>query len=128
MQKIYCDRCGCELTTLTDFRVVIGGTPVESFNLCGDCREDLIDWLADGAPVEAAEPVAEDDDPLYGGPKNDKVGYTVEELIQTSGRDFYAVLANLERLGVTPAVWKRDGKTFCKFYLSPGDLDRLSAD
>ena len=70
---------------------------------------------------------AEDDDPLYGGPKNDKVGYTVEELMEASGRDFYAVLAGLERLGVTPCVWKRDGKTFCKFYLSPDDLNRLSA-
>ena len=203
MKKITCDKCGVELNEQTSFPIVIGGKVVENFDLCGDCREALIDWLADGAPVElneqpeetrrlaavelmamggcskshvfkwfrthgvtvesgklvtftdrlgrhvkrrvyeltekqladfvesckkkAAED-AEKDDPLYGGPKNDKIGYTVEELMQASGRDFYAVLAGLERLGVTPCVWKRDGKTFCKFYLSPGDLDRLSAD
>ena len=200
MKKITCDKCGVELNENTTFPIVIGGKVVENFDLCGDCREALIDWLADGAPVEAveppavrrlaaaelakmagcakshvfawfdrhgfplengelevftdslgrrvkrrvyelterqladfmrehgkAEPAAEDDDPLYGGPKNDRVGYTVEELMEASGRDFYAVPAGLERLGVTPCVWKRDGKTFCKFYLSPDDLVRLTA-
>ncbi len=128
MKKITCDKCGAELNENTTFPIRIGGKVEEHFDLCGDCREALIDWLADGAPVEVKERPA-DDDPLYGGgPKNDKVGYTIEELMQASGRDFYAVLAGLERLGVTPCVWKRDGKTFCKFYLSPGDLDRLSAD
>jgi len=221
MKKITCDKCGAELNENTTFPIRIGGKVEEIFDLCGDCREALIDWLADGAPVELNEQpeetrrlaavelmamggcskshvfkwfrthgvtvesgklvtftdrlgrhvkrrvyeltekqladfvgscrlnrlsakkdtitlgignekrktMAEQDDPLYGGgPKNDKVGYTIEELMQSSGRDFYAVLAGLERLGVTPCVWKRDGKTFCKFYLSPGDLDRLSAD
>ena len=127
MKKITCDKCGVELNEQTAFPIVIGGKVVENFDLCGDCREALIDWLADGAPVEVAEPAAEEDDPLYGGPKNDKIGYTVEELMQASGRDFYAVLAGLERLGVTPCVWKRE-KTFCKFYLSPDDLNRLSGD
>ena len=200
MKKITCDKCGCELNEQTNSPILIGGKPWEYFDLCGDCLEALIDWLADGAPVEAteppavrrlaagelaamagcskshvfkwfdrngvrldageletftdslgrrvkrrvyelterqladfmrehgkAEPAAEDDDPLYGGPKNDKVGYTVEELMEASGRDFYAVLAGLERLGVTPCSWKRDGKTHCKFYLSPDELGRLSA-
>lgn len=147
MQKIYCDRCGCELTTLTDFRVVIGGTPVESFDLCGDCREDLIDWLAGCQTVETAvEPAeasedarvaeakaafekamaeAEAEDPLYGGPMNDKTGYTVEDLMGITKKNFYSVIAGLERIGVTAACWKRDGQPVYRFFLSPGQVEAL---
>ena len=161
MEKIYCDKCGCELTTLTNFKTVIGGTPVETFDLCGDCREDLIDWLAGcqtvetavapearpvpsaeagGKPSETAEDArvaearaafekamaeAEAEDPLYGGPKNDKTGYTVEALMTITKKNFYGVLAGLERIGVTAVSWKRGGRWIYRFYLSPDQIETL---
>ena len=165
MEKIYCDKCGCELTPLTNFRTVIGGTPVETFDLCGDCREDLIDWLAGcqtvettvevpipscarpvpaaeagGKPSETAEDArvaearaafekamaeAEAEDPLYGGPKNDKTGYTVEALMTITKKNFYGVLAGLERIGVIACSWERGGRWTYRFYLSPDQVEKL---
>ena len=46
MRTIKCDGCGCELTEATAFGVVVGGTVPETFDLCGECRDALIDWLA----------------------------------------------------------------------------------
>ena len=88
MKKITCDKCGAELNEQTTFPIVIGGKVVESFDLCGDCREALIDWLADGAPVEAFFQI--DDVPLDFGNAHptEKYGCSKQSKHQTEHRQY----------------------------------------
>lgn len=138
MQKIYCDKCGCELTANTCFDIAVGGTPSESFDLCGDCREELIDWLAgcqavaafcrtaEACPAPSAEADGKAEDPLYGGDRNDRTGYSLEELMSIADKSFYEVTAWLERNDVTALDWRKPGGVRCyRFFLSPDQLEKL---
>jgi hypothetical protein len=40
-------------------------------------------------------------------------------------KNFYGVLAGLERIGVTAVCWKRDGQPVYRFFLSPGQVEAL---
>ncbi len=126
MRTIKCDGCNCELTEQTAFGVVVGGTVQEQFDLCGNCREALIDWLANRqeqhTPVETNK---NEEDRMYEGPKNDKVGYSVYQLEKMFHRGRATIRAALAAMGKEAARWIRDNKLKVKYYLGEAELTEL---
>ena len=126
MRTIKCDGCNCELTEQTAFGVVIGGTVPEQFDLCGNCREALIDFLSDrldrNTPVETKK---DEEDRMYEGPKNDKVGYSVYQLEKKFHRGRATIRAALAAMGKEAARWIRDNKLKVKYYLGEAELTEL---
>ena len=126
MRTIKCDCCNCELTEQTAFGVVIGGPVKEQFDLCGNCREALIDFLSDrldrNTPVETKR---DEEDRMYEGPKNDKVGYSVYQLEKKFHRGRATIRAALAAMGNEAARWIRDNKLKVKYYLGEAELVEL---
>ena len=124
MKKITCDRCGCELTEATAFGVVIGGTIQETFDLCGECREAMIDWLANGKEHPATHET-EAEDRLYEGPKNDKVGYSVYQLEKKLRRGRASIRKALGLMKIDEARWTRGNKLIARYYLGEAEMAEL---
>lgn len=126
MRTIKCDGCGCELQETTAFGVVVGGTVNETFDLCGNCREALIDWLANRRDEhEPVETKKEEEDPLYGGPKNDKVGYSVYQLEKMLHRGRVSIRKALRLMKIDEVKWERDNKLISRCYLGEAEMAEL---
>ena len=126
MRTIKCDGCNCELTGATAFGVVVGGTVQETFDLCGECREALIDWLASRQEQHTPrETKADGEDPLYAGPKNDKVGYTVKDLEKMLHKRSRTIRDALDAMWITPLKWKQGKLLKVRYYLGGDELREL---
>lgn len=126
MRTIKCDGCNCELTEATAFGVVVGGTVPETFDLCGECRDALIDWLASRQEQHThCEPKADGEDQLYAGAKNDKVGYSVYQLETRLHKGRASIKATLSAMKVEPAKWISDNKLKIRYYLGVADMLEL---
>lgn len=126
MRIVKCDGCNCELTEATAFGVVVGGTVQETFDLCGECREALIDWLASRQEQHTPrETKADGEDPLYAGAKNDKVGYSVYQLETRLHKGRASIKAALSAMKVEPAKWISDNKLKIRYYLGGDELREL---
>ena len=126
MRTIKCDGCNCELTEATAFGVVVGGTVPETFDLCGECRDALIDWLASRQEQHTSrETKADGEDPLYAGPKNDKVGYSVYQLETRLHKGRASIKAALSAMKIEPAKWSNDNKLKIRYYLGGDELREL---
>ncbi len=126
MRTIKCDGCNCELTETTAFGVVVGGTVQERFDLCGECRDALIDWLASRQEQHTPrETKADGEDQLYAGPKNDKVGYSVYQLETRLHRGRASIRAALAAMKIEPAKWISDNKLKIRYYLGVAEMNEL---
>lgn len=126
MRIIECDGCGCELTEATAFGVVIGGTVQETFDLCGECRDALIDWLASRQEQHTpCETKKDGEDPMYAGAKNDKVGYSVYQLETRLHKGRASIKAALSAMKIEPAKWISDNKLKIRWYLGGDELREL---
>lgn len=127
MRAIKCDGCNCALSEETAFGVVVGGTVTEKFDLCEKCRDALIDWLAnrqaEHSPSETTK--EEEEDQLYAGPKNDKVGYSVYMLEEKLHRGRASIKAALAAMNIEPAKWVRDNKLKVRYYLGKAEITEL---
>lgn len=126
MKKITCDGCNCELSEETAFGVVVGGTVQESFDLCGNCREALIDFLANrqerNMPVETNK---DEEDRLYEGPKNDKNAYTIYQLEKMLHKYRGGIKKILGSMKKEPVAWTLRGRPVVKWFLGEADMKEL---
>ena len=126
MRTIKCDGCNCELTEATAFGVVVGGTAKGTFDLCGECRDALIDWLASRQEQHTpCETKADGEDKLYAGPKNDKVGYSVWRLEVSLHRGRASIRAALAAMKIEPAKWIDSNKLKIRYYLGKAEMNEL---
>ena len=126
MRTIKCDGCGCELQETTAFGVVVGGTVNETFDLCGNCREALIDWLANRRDEhEPAETVKREEDRLYEGPKNDKIAYTIYQLEALVRRNRKTIRSVLDGVKIEPMRWTQRGKLIDHYFLGEAEMAEL---
>ena len=126
MRTIKCDGCNCELTEATAFGVVVGGTVPETFDLCGECRDALIDWLASRQEQRTPhETKADGEDQLYAGPKNDKIGYSVYQLETRLHKGRASIKAALSAMKIEPSKWITDDKLKIRYYLGGDELREL---
>ena len=73
-------------------------------------------------PVETAK---KEEDRLYEGPKNDKVGYSVYQLETRLHKGRAAIKAALSAMKKEPAKWVRDNKQIVRYYLGIADMAEL---
>lgn len=118
MKKTICDRCKRELVDGEELELTISGKVDEYFDLCPECSELLIDWLA--SIGKEAEPAPEED-PMYGGPRNDKVHYTVRDLADKYNVEQPVVQVALNNMSVQK--YQRDGQM--RYLLGKADMDRF---
>ena len=125
MRTIKCDGCNCGLTEATAFGVVVGGTVQETFDLCGECRDALIDWLASRQEHTPRETKADGEDQLYAGPKNDKIGYSVYQLETRLHKGRASIKAALSAMKVEPTKWINENKLKIRYYLGKAEMNEL---
>lgn len=122
MRKITCDKCGKELQDHEALDLTVGGKVEEYFDLCPDCREALINWLAGICPCKVTK---DEPDPMYDGPKNDKKGYSVYQLEGMFHRGRKAIKYALGIMKVEPAKWMGGNKLKVRYYLGEAGMAEL---
>lgn len=122
MKKTICDKCGKELRDDEALEITVCGKVEEYFDLCPECREALIDWLAGKCPCH----VEKEEDPVYGGgEKNDKVGYTVYQLEALLHKGRKAVKNALAGMKKESSEWTQKGRPVVKWFLGDKDMATL---
>ncbi len=125
MQKFICDKCGKELREDQAIEVEIGGKTHEYFDLCEECREKLIDWLAGVRRPPCKTEKADEEDRLYEGPENDKNAYTIYQLEKTLHKYRGAVKKALSGMKKEPSAWMLKGRPVVKWFLGEDDMKEL---
>jgi len=127
MKKTVCDKCGKELKDNEAIELEVGGKTLEYFDLCEDCREALINWLAGICPCKVTKEAEEEtkEDPMYDGPKNDKVGYSANRLEAMLHKGRVTIKAALAAMGIEAAKWIRNNQLKIRYYLGEAEMKEL---
>ena len=122
MKKTICDKCGKELRDDEALEITVEGKVEEYFDLCPECREAFIDWLAGKCPYQ----VHQEKDPVYGGgEKNDKNGYTIYQLEKMLHKWRKTIKSALSDMKKEPSAWMQKGRPVVKWFLGDKDLATL---
>ena len=94
MKKTICDKCGKELKEEEALELYIdgvGAAPEEYFDLCPECREKLIDWLAGCCPCKKQEKPEKPEKPAK------KKTWSMKELVEKFGKNRSTIVDALKK-------------------------------
>jgi hypothetical protein len=104
MKKTICDKCGKELKEEEALELYIdgvGSAPEEYFDLCPECREKLIDWLAGSCPCKKhTEGAAKPEDKPADQPV--KKTWTIKALAEKFGKSRSTIQTAIGKLVPRP--------------------------
>ena len=131
MKKTICDKCGKELRDDEAIEMYIDGAgniDKEYFDLCPECREKLIDWLAGSCPCKKQAETAHVAPAKKKPAKKLPSGWTVQALAAEMGRSRSHVQHALGELSPKPERKRvRDSKThwWYEYCLTPAQFTEL---
>ncbi|MBP5671160.1 MAG: HTH domain-containing protein [Victivallales bacterium] len=104
MKKTICDKCGKELRESEALELYIDGfrdAPEEYFDLCPECREKLLDWLA-GCCSCKQEKAGKQEKAAKAEKPAKKKTWSMNELAEKFGRTRRTVIDALKKLSPHP--------------------------
>ncbi len=105
MKKTICDKCGKELKEEEALELYIdgvGAAPEEYFDLCPECREKLIDWLAGCCPCKKQEKAEKPEKPAKAEKPAKKKTWSMADLVEKFGKNRSTVMDALKKLVPLP--------------------------
>lgn len=103
MKKTICDKCGKELLDDEALEMYIdgcGSAPEEYFDLCPDCREKLIDWLAGVCPCKKKAETAH----VAPAKVPKKKTWSMKDLVEKFGKNRSTISDALKKLAPQPVT------------------------
>ena len=132
MKKTICDKCGKELRDDEAIEMYIDGAgniDEEYFDLCPECREKLIDWLAGSCPCkkQAAEIQAATEKPAK-APK--KKTWSMKDLVEKFGKNRSIISDALKKLAPLPGKTRvvdpvKKDRWWYEYCLTPAQFTEL---